>query len=119
MSSSLHRIQRFMAEYLLDTDIIARFVFALLPNKPHYRLALDRPNWKIGATDINILILATPILYKMMPKFGNSSTAERINLMQRSLNYLALTSMTAFWGIGSLSGTIGWNTLITDGFDII
>ncbi|MEK0337259.1 MAG: IS4 family transposase, partial [Nitrosopumilus sp.] len=27
IGSSLRRIQRFMAEYLLDTDLIARFVF--------------------------------------------------------------------------------------------
>jgi len=31
-SSSLRRIQRFMAEYVLDTDLIARLVFALLPH---------------------------------------------------------------------------------------
>ena len=34
VDSSLRRIQRFMAEYLLDTDLIARFVFALLLEKP-------------------------------------------------------------------------------------
>ena len=34
VDSSLRRIQRFMAEYLLDTDLIARFVFALLLHKP-------------------------------------------------------------------------------------
>jgi dTDP-D-glucose 4,6-dehydratase len=38
VDSSLRRIQRFMSEYLLDTDLIARFVFALLPHKPPYRL---------------------------------------------------------------------------------
>jgi len=32
VGSSLRRIQRFMAEYLLDTDLIARFVFTLLPH---------------------------------------------------------------------------------------
>ena len=34
VGSSLRRIQRFMSDYLLDTDLIARFVFALLPHKP-------------------------------------------------------------------------------------
>jgi len=89
MDSSLRRIQRFMSEYVLDTDLIARFIFAMLPHEPPYRLAMDRTNWKFGSTDINILVLAIvykgvafPILFSMMPKFGNSSTRERIDLME-------------------------------------
>jgi hypothetical protein len=46
--SSLRRIQRFMADYCLDTDLIAQFVYSLLPHKPPYRLVLDRTNWKFG-----------------------------------------------------------------------
>jgi len=90
MDSSLRRIQRFMAEYMLDTDQIAKFVFSLLPHKPPYRLVLDRTNWKFGSKDINILILgivykgvAFPLLFHVMPKFGNSSTRERIDLINR------------------------------------
>lgn len=89
VDSSLRRIQRFMAEYLLDTKLIARFVFALLPHHPPYRLTMDRTNWKFGSSNINILVLAVvyqgvafPLLYKMLPKFGNSSTQERIALME-------------------------------------
>ena len=100
VGSSLRRIQRFMSEYLLDTDLIARFVFALLPHKPPYRLALDRTNWKFGTTNINILVLAVvyqgvafPILFKMMPKFGNSSTSERIELMQRYIELFGINTI--------------------------
>jgi len=100
VDSSLRRIQRFMSEYLLDTDLIARFVFALLPHKPPYRLALDRTNWKFGTSDINALVLAVvykglaiPILYTMMPKFGNSSTAERIELMQRYIDLFGVDTI--------------------------
>jgi hypothetical protein len=42
VDSSLCRIQRFMSDYLLDTDIITRLIFSLLPHKPPYRLTLDR-----------------------------------------------------------------------------
>jgi len=88
--SSLRRIQRFMANYILDTNIITRLIFALLPHKPPFRLALDRTNWKFGDKNINILVLgvvyqgvAFPVLFSMMNKRGNSSTAERIDLMER------------------------------------
>ena len=93
VDSSLRRIQRFMSEYLLDTNLIARLVFALLPHEPPYRLAIDRTNWKFGSSNINILVLAIvykgvafPVLFKMMPKFGNSSTGERIEIMQRYID---------------------------------
>ena len=45
---------------------------------------MDRTNWKIGKTNVNILVigivyegLAFTILFKMMDKFGNSNFAER------------------------------------------
>lgn len=88
--SSLRRIQRFVAEYSLDSDLVARFIFALLPHEPPYRLVLDRTNWKFGTKNINILTLgivykgvAFPILFHIMPKFGNSCMQERIDLMER------------------------------------
>jgi hypothetical protein len=105
VDSLLRRIQRIMSEYLLDTDLIARFVLALLPHKPPYRLALDRTNWKFGNTDINILVLAIvyqglaiPILYTIMPKFDNSSTAERIELMQRYIDLFGIDTIDCLLG---------------------
>jgi hypothetical protein len=53
---------------------------------------MDRTNWKFGSVNINVLVIAIvyqgaafPILFTMMPKFGNSSANERIELMQRYL----------------------------------
>ena len=101
--SSLRRIQRFMADYTLDKDLIARLIFALLPHEPPYSIAMDRTNWKFGQTNINILVLAIvykgvafPILFKLMPKRGNSNTTERIQIInyyirlfgKESLHYL-------------------------------
>lgn len=110
--SSLRRIQRFMSGYVLDTNLIARFVFAMLPHEPPYRLTLDRTNWKFGATNINILVLAIvyqgvaiPVLFKMMPKFGNSSTSERIGLLER---YIEL------FGIGSIECLLADREFIGD-----
>lgn len=61
-ASSLRRIQRFMVGYMLDTNIVARLIFSLLPNDPPYRLALDRTNWKFGLKNINILVLSVASL---------------------------------------------------------
>ena len=99
-SSSLRRIQRFISGYALDTNIIARLIFSLLPNDPPYRLAMDRTNWKFGSKNINILVLSViyqgvsfPIMFSMMNKFGNSSTKERIDLIKRYIKLFGDSSI--------------------------
>jgi hypothetical protein len=51
--SSLRRIQRFIASFSLDGDLI----FRLLPKQDKYILSIDRTNWKFGQLDINIFML--------------------------------------------------------------
>lgn len=99
-ASSLRRIQRFMAGYVLDKDIIARFIRNILPFKGPYILALDRTNWKYGRSDINIFTLgitykgiAFPVLFTMLNKQGNSNTKERIALIERFLTLFGVNSI--------------------------
>ncbi len=89
-ASSLRRIQRFIAMYVLDSDLIAKFIFGLLPKKKDLKLSIDRTNWKFGQTNINIFMLgvtykgvAFPLLFKMLDKRGNSNCQERIDLVNR------------------------------------
>lgn len=88
--SSLRRIQRFIAHYTLDADIIARLIFSLLPKGEKLMLSIDRTNWKFGQTNINIFMLgvvykgvAFPLLFTMLDKRGNSNSQERIDLVNR------------------------------------
>ena len=89
---NMRRIQRFFASFIVDTNLIAKLIFSLLPESPPYRLCLDRTNWKYGVANINILMIsiaytgmAIPILWTMLPKRGNSNTFERKELMERFL----------------------------------
>ncbi len=95
--SSLRRIQRFIANYSFDSDLIARLVFSLLPKQDKYILSIDRTNWKFGKANINIFMLgivyqgiAFPLLFTMLPKRGNSNSQERINLINRFGNLFGL-----------------------------
>ena len=88
--SSLRRIQRFIANYSFDADLIARLVFSLLPKQEKLILSIDRTNWKFGQTNINIFMLgivykgvAFPLLFTMLDKQGNSNSQERIKLVNR------------------------------------
>jgi hypothetical protein len=101
--SSHRRIQRFFAEFIIDRTLVARLIFSLLPSKPPYRLSLDRTNWKYGNTDINILMLsvcykgvAIPILWKMLPKRGNSNASERQELFHEYLELFGISTISAF-----------------------
>lgn len=88
--SNLRRLQRFLAGYALNLDLIAKVIFALLPVKTGLVLSLDRTNWKFGEVNINILMLgvtykgvAFPLLFTMLDKRGNSNWKERTRLIDR------------------------------------
>ncbi|WP_434979134.1 IS4 family transposase [Daejeonia sp. YH14] len=93
-SSCMRRIQRFMAEVELPMKLVSSFIFKSLPIKGKLILVMDRTNWKFGGSNINILMLgvayrnvAIPLLFKMLDKRGNSSTEERIDLMQDFMDW--------------------------------
>jgi hypothetical protein len=84
-----------MAEYALDSNLIARLIFKMLPHRPPYKPVMDRTNWKFGQTNINVLTLAIayqgiafPLLISMLDKHGNSHTQERIVLINRYISLL-------------------------------
>jgi len=88
--SSMRRIQRFMAGFDFSMRLVSSFIFGILPNKKNLILVMDRTNWKFGDKNINILMLgvcyknmAIPLIFKMLDKRGNSSTNERIDLVNK------------------------------------
>ena len=93
-TSRYRRLQRFFAEFAIDFDMIAGFIFQLffLTGGKWY-LTIDRTNWQWGKSDINILTLAIaykgiaiPIYWELLDKKGNSDTPERIALIQKFIN---------------------------------
>ena len=93
VDSTLRRIQRFVSNYNFSSNLIARFIFNLLPKKEGLKLTIDRTNWKFGSLDINIFMLritykglAFPLLFTMLKKKGNSNCKELIDLINRFIN---------------------------------
>lgn len=100
-NSSLRRIQRLIAQCVIDTTLIAKLILKLIPIKGPYNLAMDRTNWKFSDTNINILTLgiiyegmAFPVVFSMMDKRGNSNTKERIELVNRFLSIAGANSIS-------------------------
>jgi hypothetical protein len=101
LESKHRKIQHFFAGFVVDNHLIARIVFSLLPEKPPYKLSMDRTNWKFGKTDINILMLsvcykgvAIPILWKLLPKRGNSNSLERKDLLDQYIGLFGTHSIS-------------------------
>ena len=119
--SNHRRIQRFFAEFIINRGLLARLIFSLLPCKPPYKLSLDRTNWKFGKTDINILMLsvcyqgvAIPVLWKMLPKRGNSNAHERQELFQEYLELFGICTVSAFMADREFIGEEWFNYLIRE-----
>lgn len=89
--SHYRRIKRFFSGVRLDKECIGRIILSFLP-ETLYTVCIDRTNWKFGITNINILVIAIahrgiafPIVWQFLDKRGNSSSTERIDLLQQFL----------------------------------
>jgi hypothetical protein len=90
LASNYRRLQRFFQYVRLDADWLARTLVALLRLAPPYRLCLDRTNWKVGARDINLLVLCIvtrrariPVLWDILDRGGGSTMIQRQALIGR------------------------------------
>jgi len=111
-ASNERRIQRFMSGYPLDFDSFGRFPLELVPQHEDVVVSMDRTNWKFGQTDINVLMIAIcykgiayPILWQLLPKAGNSNTAERKALMERFLRLVPASKIKVFLADREFIGT--------------
>ena len=95
--SSFKRMQRFIKQVSLPFNQLASLILAVLGFSENSQLTLifDRTNWKFGKVHINFLFLAVvhegvsvPIFWKILQdkKQGNSSFADRIELMEKFID---------------------------------
>src|SRR5215813_13701528 len=77
IESNYKRLQRFFREFELPYARLAEFVVRLLGVPGPYTLALDRTNWKVGAVEVNILMLSIvyrgigiPVVWIVLSKSG-------------------------------------------------
>ena len=98
--SKYRRLQHFFKKVHFDQPAVAGLIMRLLKKKGAMHLALDRTNWKLGKTDINILVLALvtrkfkiPLMWSHMGHGGSSSTEQRIELINRFIAKFGVESI--------------------------
>ena len=95
----------------MDESVVAGLATRLLDFKLQKHFALDRTNWKLGKTDINILVLVLvlvltvvtpklkiPVMWSFMDHRGNSSTSQRIDLMKQYIDVFGVPSIQTLLG---------------------
>jgi len=88
VDSSYKRIQRFLRSFDISYCCIARFVSKLVGLPAPWVISIDRTDWCLTSTPINILTLgicykgvAFPLLWVLLEKRGCSDDAERMALL--------------------------------------
>lgn len=99
-ASSESSFRRFLAQIVLDLDAVAGYLKSRIPFDGPYTLTMDRTNRKFGDVNINVLVLgiaydpmSLPILFRLLPKRGNSNFKERINIMERFIRLFGRDSI--------------------------
>lgn len=102
VASTYRRLQRFFQHVRLGRDWAAPLVadLACLRASRRWYLALDRTQWRVGAREVNFLVLAAvtkrarlPLLWTMIPGRGCSDTRQRIALMRRYLRLFDVSTI--------------------------
>src|SRR3954464_12627314 len=103
VASNYRRLQRFFEQVILDGHQLARVMVRIagLGVGP-WLLALDRTCWTFGRHNVNVLMLAIirngiaiPVMWDVLGRAGNSTTAQRSALLSR---FCAVFGETAIAG---------------------
>jgi hypothetical protein len=101
--SHYKRLRRFVSQVVLPQRSLARFLVTVMGVEAGpWRLAMDRTNWKIGRTHVNILYLslchgsmAIPLFWSFLEdkKQGNSDHLDRIDLIELFIELFGKTAI--------------------------
>lgn len=111
-ASNYRRLQRFFQFVRLDTDTAIRLVVRILTLGQPRLLALDRTQWALGSSEVNILVLAVvtrrfqvPLVWTLLDHRGCSNTEQRIDLMERYVRLFGASSIKAVLADREFIGT--------------
>lgn len=122
--SHYKRIQRFLRFFQISYAVIALLLVSLIGVPSPWVLTLDRTNWQLGKTPLNILVLgivykgvAIPVLWAILDKKGNSKTGQRIAIVSEFVCLFGVGSILYLCADREFIGKTWFEWLITNGID--
>ena len=105
IKSKYRRIQRFFEQVTFDWEQLARYIINQISLSSKFILILDRTNWKLGKTHINLLVLSVafngisiPLYCTNLAKAGNSNTKDRMLIFSKAIRLLGIANIEALLG---------------------
>lgn len=111
VASNYRRLQRLFKLQEFDYKITAQLLSSVLPKNEKWILTMDRTNWKLGESNINLLVLgvaykgmAIPLLWDFLTieengiergKRGNSNSSERSNIIEEFIDLFGVEKIQA------------------------
>jgi hypothetical protein len=87
--SRYKQLQRFMRHFELPFDELTCLLVKMIAPAPPFIVVLDRTEWKIRGTSVNVLVLGIwvkgvccPLLWHVLAKAGATSHLERVALLE-------------------------------------
>jgi hypothetical protein len=124
--SNYRRIQRFIDEVNWCYQFLVPLILKWAGISGPLTLIIDRTNWKLGNSNINILCISVlgdgfcvPLIWKLLPKRGNSSQAERMDLIGKMLDIPNLPKIKTIIGDREFIGSTWFKYLKDNSIGII
>jgi len=111
VESNYRRVQRLFQLQEIDYNITAKLLSSVLPDDEKWILTMDRTNWKLGKSNINLLVLGVaykgmsiPLLWDFLTiqeddirrgKRGNSNSDERKSIIKRFIELFGVEKIEA------------------------
>lgn len=93
IASNYKKLQRFFRFFSFSQAEVARLVLRLLKIEPNYTIAIDRTEWQLGASWVNVLMLSVaykslslPLFWIVLDEKGCSDNAERREILQKFID---------------------------------
>ena len=122
--SHYKRIQRFLRFFEINYAILAGLIVSLMGVPRPWVLTLDRSNWQLGKTPLNILVLgivykgvAIPVLWTILAKKGNSNTTERKAIISEFMGLFGADSILYLCADREFIGKAWFQWLIANQID--
>lgn len=124
--SNYRRLQRFIDQVTWCYKTLVPLILKWACIKGSLTLIIDRTNWKLGKANINILCISVigdnyciPLIWKLLDKRGNSSQAERIELIEQLLSIPTLPKIKQIIGDREFIGSNWFKYLKDNGIGIL